>query len=305
MGKIYAALKKAQRESMLSKKRSVARQEEPSDMEAHKATLSPIPSGKTSQRHEDVTPKREVQYQIPREKRGDRFSFDKIKDELFVFHQPHTFLSEQFRMLCSRLKLNRDQSIRSILVTSSVPDEGKTIVSSNLAISIAQGYDQQVILIDADLRKPSLHEIFALKPTDGRVDFLKNEPDLSVVLQKTDIHNLSVLHFEKAPEHPAKLIASEKMHHLMEELKSRYENPFIVFDSTPVQQTSEPLTLAEQVDCILLVVRAGKTNREMVKKTVDLLGREKVSGIIFNHSNEIIKSHYNYHYYYHADRQND
>ena len=90
------------------------------------------------------------------------------------------------------------------------------------------------------------------------------------------------------------------MHHLMEEIKSRYENPFIVFDSTPVQQTSEPLALAEQVDCILVVVRAGKTNREMIKKTVDLLGKEKVFGIIFNYSNEIVKS--DYHYYYNPDK---
>jgi protein-tyrosine kinase len=302
MGKIYSALKKAQREAMLSKNESVTR-EATSQIETHNARLSPIPSGETGQMDDDLIPKHETTEQIPQQERGDRFSFDKIKEELFVFHQPHSVLSEQFRILCSRLKLNRGKSIRSIMVTSSVPDEGKTIVASNLAISIAQGFDQHVILIDADLRKPSLNEIFALKPNDGRVDFLKNEQNLSVALQKTDIHNLSILHFGKTTEHPSKLMASEKMHHLMEEIKSRYENPFIIFDSTPVQQTSEPLSLAEQVDCILVVVHAGKTNREMVKKTVDALGREKVLGIIFNHSNEIMKSHY--HYYYNPDKKKE
>jgi len=190
--------------------------------------------------------------------------------------------------------------MRTLLVTSTFPEEGKTTMASNLAISIAQGFDEHVLLVDADLRKPSLHEIFSLKQNYGLVGFLENGNRLTEVLQKSGIQNLTILPSGKPPENPSKLIASAKMHQLIEDIKARYEDRFIIFDSTPLQQTSEPTILAKQVDGILLVVHAGKTDRELVKKTVDILGKDKILGVIFNHSSETIKSYY--HYYYQPEK---
>ena len=135
-----------------------------------------------------------------------------------------------------------------------------------------------------------------VKPNDGLISFLKAEKNLCEAIQTTNIAQLSVLPCGVSPDHPSKLMASKKMRYMIEELKSCNKELFIVFDSTPVQQTSEPTILSKQVDAILLVVRAGKTNREMVKKTLDTLGREKVMGIIFNYSNEVIRRRYKYYY---------
>lgn len=300
MGIIYKALKKAEREVMLQKEKNNV-QEFTSQADTHQVGPSPA-SVKKATADKKPNSLKGKRYKIPYRKMSKKFSSsDKINEELLILNQPHSFLSEQFRIFRTRyLSLNNDKSMRTILVTSALSEEGKTMVASNLAISIAQGFDEHVLLIDADLRKPALHERFTLKPNDGLVGFLNNEHRLTDVLQKTDLHNLTVLPSGKPPENPSKLIASAKMHQLVEDIKARYEDRFIIFDSSPVQQTSEPTILAKQVDGILLVVHAGKTDRELVKKTVGILGKDKILGIIFNHSSETIKSYY--HYYYQPEK---
>ena len=296
MGIIYKALKKAEREAMHQKEKNNV-QEVTSQADTYQVGPPPA-SVKKATADKKPSSMKGKRYKVPYEKMRKKFSSsDKISEELLILNQPHSFLSEQFRIFRTRyLSLNKDKSMRTILVTSALAKEGKTMVASNLAISIAQGFDEHVLLIDADLRKPTLHERFTLKPNDGLVGFLNNEHRLTDVLQKTDLHNLTILPSGKPPENPSKLIASAKMHQLVEDIKARYEDRFIIFDSSPVQQTSEPTILAKQVDGILLVVHAGKTDRELVKKTVGVLGKDKILGIIFNHSSETIKYYYNYYY---------
>ncbi len=300
MGVIYKALKKAEREAMHQKEKSNI-QEVTSQADTHQVG-PPSASVKKATADKKPSSMKGKRYRVPYMKMSKKFSSsDKINEELLIFNQPHSFLSEQFRSLRTRyLSLNKDKSMRTILVTSTFPEEGKTTMASNLAISIAQGFDEHVLLVDADLRKPSLHEIFSLKQNYGLVGFLENGNRLTEVLQKSGIPNLTILPSGKPPENPSKLIGSAKMHQLVEDIKARYEDRFIIFDSTPVQQTSEPTILAKQVDGILLVVHAGKTDRELVKKTVGILGKDKILGIVFNHSNETTKSYY--HHYYQPEK---
>jgi capsular exopolysaccharide synthesis family protein len=170
------------------------------------------------------------------------------------------------------------------------------MVAANLAISIARGLDEHVLLVDADMRSPSVHELFALGPSDGLVSFLLNEHRLSDVLQKTRIEKLTVLPCGTSAENPAELLASQKMRHLVEEVGSRYDDRYIVFDCTPVQQTPEPRVLGELVDGVLLVVQAEKTSRQVVRNTVNLLGQDKILGIVFNRCDQALRTYHDYHY---------
>jgi protein-tyrosine kinase len=314
MGKIYDALKKVEREGTLKEHKTVVQK-----ITSHAETQLPEPQppapGKkttadkkeTAKRGNDYeVPQKKVgrkvpsgnDYEVPRKKAGRKFSTGKLNKSLFVAHEPHSYLAEQFRSLRSRcFSLNGTKPLRTLLVTSTLPEEGKTTVAANLAVSIAQDFDEQVILIDADLRRPSLHEIFGLSQKDGLVAALNNKQMLQAALQKTDIEKLTVIPSGEPPENAAKLITAKNIQQLITDINSLYENHFIIFDSTPTLNTSEPAVLARQVDATLFVIHAGKTSRELVEKAVDTLGKDKILGVIFNHCNQPMKSYQNYYYY--------
>ena len=167
MGIIYKALKKAEREAMhLKEKNNV--QEVTSQADTHQVGPPPA-SVKKATADKKPSSMKGKRYKAPYMKMSKKFSSsDKINEELLILNQPHSFLAEQFRIFRTRyLSLNKDKSMRTILVTSSLAEEGKTMVASNLAISIAQSFDEHVLLVDADLRRPSLHELFSLKQNYG------------------------------------------------------------------------------------------------------------------------------------------
>lgn len=297
MGKIYDALKKVEREGTLQDHKTMV-QKITSQAETQLAEPQPPALSKKTTTDKKATAKRGNDYVVPRKKAGKKVSSGKLNKSLFIAHQPHSYLAEQFRSLRTRcLSLNGKKPLRTLLVTSSLPEEGKTTVASNLAVSIAQGFDEQVILVDADLRKPSLHEIFMLNQKDGLVAALNNKHLLPAALQKTGIEKLTVLPSGEPPENAAKLITSKKIQQLITEINSLYEDHFIIFDSTPILNTSEPTILAQQVDATLFVIHAGKTSRELAEKAVDTLGKDKILGVIFNHCNQPMKSYQQYYYY--------
>jgi exopolysaccharide/PEP-CTERM locus tyrosine autokinase len=283
VGKIYDALRKAQREAELRKMERVRVPEAPSGGTHAEA-------GTDSARRSSLKGFSEkLSARVPAPGRAE--------GEPLILDQPKSWMAEQFRMLRSRIvSSGQERRLRTILVTSALPGEGKTMVAANLAISIARGLDEHVLLVDADMRSPSVHELFALGPSDGLVSFLLNEHRLSDVLQKTRIEKLTVLPCGTSAENPAELLASQKMRHLVEEVGSRYDDRYIVFDCTPVQQTPEPRVLGELVDGVLLVVQAEKTSRQVVRNTVNLLGQDKILGIVFNRCDQALRTYHDYHY---------
>lgn len=195
--------------------------------------------------------------------------------------------AEAFRMLRSRI-LHPDEDGRitkTIMVTSSAPCEGKSFVSCNLGVSIAQGLDQHALIVDCDLRRPTVAKLFGL-PTSGQkglADYLKDTAcELPELLQRTSIQKLSILPSGKPPENPAELLASSRMMKLVQELSGRYSDRFIIFDSPPFQVASESIVLSREVDGVVLVVGYGKSDRTLVKKMVEIIGREKIIGVVFN-----------------------
>ncbi len=174
------------------------------------------------------------------------------------------------------------KAARSIMVTSAVPGEGKSFVAANLAISIAQSIQEHVLIIDSDMRVPSIHRQFGFDDIPGLSEYLANGTPLSMLLQKTKVDKLSILPAGKPPHNPAELLSSQRMSKLLEEVRERYSDRYIIIDSPPPKLTAEANALARQVDGILLIVKYGSTPRDMVSDLIELLGKEKILGVVFN-----------------------
>jgi capsular exopolysaccharide synthesis family protein len=190
--------------------------------------------------------------------------------------------------------LTDDENKRTILITSSQPYEGKSFIASNLAVSIAQGFEKHVILVDADLKHPSLQKIFNLKSKEGLSDFIINEKlELSNLIHKTMVSKLSVLTAGTCYENSSEILSSELMRLFIQELKYRYSDRYVIIDSPPAK-ISETLALVNQVDGVILVVKTGKTDINLVKNICENIGREKIIGIVMNYYKQNIKNYYSY-----------
>ena len=197
--------------------------------------------------------------------------------------EPQSFEAEQFKHLRTNILFPvSGNPPRSIMVTSAVPGEGKSFVASNLAVSIAQNIDQHVLLMDCDMRKASVHSNFGFDEVEGLSGYLSKKTSLSSLLLKTDINKLTILPGGKPPNNPAELMSSNKMSELLKEVTSRYSDRYIIIDSPPPHLTSETSIIARQVDGIILVVKAGSTSREMVEELLEMMGKEKVLGVVVN-----------------------
>jgi exopolysaccharide/PEP-CTERM locus tyrosine autokinase len=202
---------------------------------------------------------------------------------LVTFYDPDSVASEQFRKLRTQLlRLRLPQPPRTILVTSARAGEGKTLVSANLAAGIAHDFNAYALLVDSDLRNPSLGNWFGISNGYGLSDYLVGKKEISELLFKTEIERLRILLGGTLQDNPTELVGSARMEALIKELKSRYNDRYIIFDSTPLLATSEPEILSKLVDGILIVVRAGETPRETVKQAIASLEKEKILGVVLN-----------------------
>lgn len=192
--------------------------------------------------------------------------------------------AESFRILRSRILHpdNESKVYKTIVVTSTAPKEGKSFVSANLGITLAQGVDQRSLLVDCDLRRPTLARLFGLPQQRGLSDFLQKKTDLADLIQKTSIDKLTILPSGKPPINPSELLGSARMHELVRELAERYDDRIIIFDSPPILAASETIVLSQKVDGVVLVVREGASSRNQVKKIVELVGKEQIIGVVFN-----------------------
>jgi exopolysaccharide/PEP-CTERM locus tyrosine autokinase len=222
----------------------------------------------------------------------------KREEDLFTLFKPDSVISEHFKVTRTILmSMLKEKGMKTILVTSSLPLEGKSFVASNLALSIASGLDKYVLLVDADLRKPVQQHIFKINSELGLADYLVNEKhQLIDLIQKTPVQKLSLLPAGSGYENSSELLSSELMTLFVQEVKYRYDDRYIIIDSPPAY-ISEPLALAEKVDYVVLVVKAGKTDKKLVQETVKNIGMHKILGVVLNHCDIKKKAYYGYGYY--------
>ncbi len=207
-----------------------------------------------------------------------------LDEHLVSLTKPFSLASEQVKKLRTKIILSAPERLpnKTILITSAVPREGKTTIAVNLALSLAQGLDEYVLLVDCDFRKPEISKYLGMEFNLGLSNYLTSDIDLSSVLVKTDLSRLTILPMGLAPAKPSELLASERMTHLIEDLQSRYQDRYIIFDTTSLMSTSEADILASQVDGIVIVVRYGETDRDVVKQALKNIDRDKIIGVVFN-----------------------
>jgi exopolysaccharide/PEP-CTERM locus tyrosine autokinase len=261
MSKIYRALEKAQREREKGSKEEldylVGKEEELEEgKEREKPELSPVlVSGHDS------------------------------RQGIVSLSQPASLAAEQFRKLRARLlRFRISDPPKTVMVTSSTSGEGKTLVSINLAAGIAHDLHAHALLVECDLRHPNLCQWFDLENgKEGLGDYLRNEQiSFSQLLIQTEMEKLKLVLGGSVQDKPAELISSKKMERLVHELRSRYPDRYIIFDSTPLLATTEPEILSKFVDGIIVVVRAGVTPRETLKQAMARLEKEKILGFVLN-----------------------
>ena len=227
----------------------------------------------------------------------------RLDPRLVTLLEPQSITAELFKLL--RAKIFCESQVcqgRTIMIASGQPLDGKSLVAANLALSIAQGIGQFVLLIDCDLRQPCGHLLFGLNPHQGLSEYLQNGTSVGPYLLKTPVPRLSLLPAGKPPSNPTDLLSSEKMHQLIEELRNRYHDRFIILDTPPACLAAETNFLSTLVDGILLVVRSNRTPKPLIMKTLNNIGRDKVLGVIFNASKEAQRDHRHYSRYYQSEK---
>ena len=170
-----------------------------------------------------------------------------------------------------------------IMVSSSVPGEGKTFTAVNLAMSIAMERDKHVLLVDADVARPSVSRLLKLPPSPGLIDMLvDHEVSFQDVVLKTDVPTLSILPSGRAHPHSTELLAGNEMGNLAHELSQRYSDRIVIFDSPPLLATTEAGVLANHMGQVVMVVESGKTQQKTVKEALSRLTGPEIIGFVLN-----------------------
>jgi protein-tyrosine kinase len=193
-------------------------------------------------------------------------------------------VSEAFKVLRTHiLHHTKAEGRNTLMITGPYPGEGKTLTAVNLAISIAQEVNQTVLLVDADLRYPSVHRCFGIEVKEGLVDHLTAGVPLSELLVHPDgLAKLVLLPGGRPVAQAAELINSPLMRDLVQELKHYYENRYVIFDLPPLLTYADALAFAPLMDGIIVVVEAGKTAREDIERCQQMLEKFKLLGFVLN-----------------------
>ncbi len=221
--------------------------------------------------------------------------------EFIVAKKPDASASEAYRALRTRIKFSKidKSSLKTLLITSPTSQEGKTTTSINLAGSFAQA-NFRTIIIDADLRKPRIHNVFNQKRFPGFTDYFFGQASFDEIVRKSEVNNLDFITAGTIPPNPSEILGSNQMESFLEKLKNEYD--YIIIDSPPVIAVTDSEILSSLVDGTLLVVSANNTEMELMLKAVQLLNHDRSSfiGTILNNFTyrSGYGSYYKYYYYY-------
>ena len=216
---------------------------------------------------------------------------------IISYNDPKSVISEQYRAIRTNIEYsNVDQNTKTILVTSSDKNEGKTTTVSNLAVSFAN-LNKKVLIIDCDLRNPSIHKMFKLNNIYGLTDILAKDRAVDKCIQETELENLYVLTAGAIPPNPAEILSSEKMKNLIEDLKNIYD--YIFIDTPPIGLVTDAGVLSSFIDGVVLVVKSESVEKkylEETKKKLDAVDARILGAILNSYKSE--QKDYNYYSYY-------
>jgi non-specific protein-tyrosine kinase len=168
------------------------------------------------------------------------------------------------------------------MVTSALPGEGKTMTAINLAFSFAREFQHTVLLIDGDLRKQSVHKYLGFDSDKGLIDFLADGTPVPDLIVWPGVEKITLISGGRSFQESAEMLGSPRMTELIADMKGRYADRYIIFDVPPVLSGADALTLAPFIDQVIVVVQAGKTSMDDVRKAVQLLPQDKILGLVMN-----------------------
>ena len=219
-----------------------------------------------------------------------------IDPHIVSYTDPQCTIAEQYRMLRTNLfALNSGPPVSSLVVTSAIKGEGKTVTSLNLATVMATDAEKKIAIVDCDFRRPNMHALLDMQLQPGLSEFLRGQATLDAVSHTGKIPNLTVITAGKPPLNPSELVGSRKMAETVNELKNRFD--FVVFDTPPIMAVTDAGVLGAIVDGVLLVIRAERTKRELVRRAETLLrgAKARVVGCVLTNIKEYT-SYYIYGY---------
>jgi len=226
----------------------------------------------------------------------------KHADKLIVSTAMSAPLREHYRQLGATLHhAQAETGLKVVMVSSALPEEGKTLTATNIALTLSESYQRNVLLIDADLRRPSLDEVFQLPKVFGLSEALSAAQDRPISLVQVS-QRLSVLLAGAPDSDPMSKLTSDRMKRLIAEASAAFE--WVIIDTPPVAILTDAKLLGAMVDTALLVVRAGKTPAALVERAVEAIGRDRIMGVVLNRAETRHNNRDNSYYasYYYSSR---
>src|SRR5688572_197211 len=224
----------------------------------------------------------------------------RLTEKIVVDHNMTHASREQYRRLAAVLHdAHNATGLRVVMVASAVAGEGKTLTASNLALTFSESYQKRVLLIDADLRRPSLHSVFRLDTAMGLGDGLLSTGETKMLVRQVS-SRLAVLPAGRPSSDPMAGLTSDRMRRLLEEAKQSFD--WVILDTPPVMLLPDANLLAAMVEGAVLVVRAGSTSHELVKRAADAIGRSRILGVVLNRAEASGSHEDHYEYYGYSER---
>jgi len=211
-----------------------------------------------------------------------------IAEKLVVTPSISPVSLEQYRRLAATLHRRQSETrIKTVLVASTMPGEGKTLTAVNLALTFSESYGRNVLLIDGDLRRPTTHAVLEVPNILGSGVVATTETDQKLSLIQVS-QRLSVLTAGQPDNDPMSRLASDRMKRVLNEAAAQFD--WVIIDTPPVGSVPDANILAQMADVVLLVVEAGRTPARLVQRTAEALGKERVMGVILNRADDVVVS---------------
>ena len=235
------------------------------------------------QKIKEIKPPEEWRPPVYSESSRIGLSRSKVLDNRCVCIEPTSPEIDCYKVLRTKIQLlTKQKGWNTVMITSPRPAEGKTLTSVNLALTFSKVYNQTVLLVDCDLRHQNVHKLLGFQSDSGLMNYLLKDQPLEELIIWPSIDKLTLISGGRTTDNSSELLGSPRMKTLVQEMKSRYKDRYVIFDTSPVLIGDDAIALANYIDSIIMVVEEGRTSIKDVKKALEMLPQEKFLGFVLN-----------------------
>jgi non-specific protein-tyrosine kinase len=221
---------------------------------------------------------------------------EKAKENRCVCIRPDAEELDFYKILRTRIKQQcKEKGWNTVMITSALPGEGKTLTSINLALTFAKELADPVLLVDCDLRRQNIYQYLGFSSDKGLIDNLAGDFLLGDLIIRPGVENFHVISGGRTINDSTEMLSSHKMKTAIVEMKKRYKDRYVFFDVPPILSTADAIAFSPLVDCILMVVQAERTTTQDIRKVLEMIPKDKFLGFVLNRQRSPIKGDYKYH----------